>query len=169
MTTYTNFVPSTVQAFQFQATLDGQVYTVILTWNLFGARFYVNVYDPGGDLVCCRALVGSPTGLAIENLSWADGTVTAMTSVPHGYIIGTVVALTIAGCSPDAFNGIVDAAITGPDTFTYDVMTDPGAASAFGTATYNINLVGGLQDINGDTFSSTIVYREQSQQFEVSP
>lgn len=54
------FVPSATSPFQFQATLDGATYNVVVTWNVFGQRYYVNVYDQGGALVICMAMVGSP-------------------------------------------------------------------------------------------------------------
>lgn len=55
-----DFVPTTNATFTFQPTLDGQVYNVIVTWNLFGQRFYVNIYELGGALVVSLPLIGSP-------------------------------------------------------------------------------------------------------------
>lgn len=60
MTTVTPFVPSLLAPFQFQPTLDGQVYTVIVTWNLAGQRYYVNVYTLQGVLIASLPLIGSP-------------------------------------------------------------------------------------------------------------
>ena len=163
MTTYTNFAPTLQSPFQFGPTLDGEVCTVIITWNLFGARYYINIYAPDGTLVVSTALVGSPTGVALQNLAWANGQVTATAASPHGYKVGRTVELTISGAAPDAYNGLVKALITGPATFTYPVASDPGAATAFGAVAYNINLVGGYFE------TSTLVYRAQSNQFEVAP
>lgn len=162
MTTYTNFVPSTVAPFEFQPVLDGQTYRVVVTWLLFGARFYINVFALDGTLVVSRALVGSPSGIALQALSWAGGLVTATASAPHGYRIGSIVELTISGAAPDAYNGQVQAYIVSPVAFTYPLASDPGMASVFGAASYNLNLVGGY-------FSSTLVYRAATQQFEVNP
>jgi hypothetical protein len=171
VTTFTDFVPSTVAPFSFSPTLDGQTYNVTVTWLLFGKRFYINVYALDGSLVCSRPMVGSPTGIALENLMWNEltGLVTAVASAPHGYKIGTVVGLTVAGAAPTAYNGLVDALITGPDTFTYPLAANPGAATAFGTASYNVNLIGGMSNSSGNPFASTLVFRQQSQQLEVSP
>ena len=163
MTTVTNFAPTVRAPFQFQATLDGVIYTVIVTWNLFGRRWYVNVYAPDGSLALSTALVGSPTGVTLQSLSWAAGKVTAVAVVPHGYKVGTTVQLTISGASPDAYNGKVQAFITGAATFTYPVAADPGPATQFGAASYNIDLVGGHFD------TSTMVFRQAANQFEVSP
>lgn len=163
MTTFFNFVPSSVAPFSFSPTLDGQVHKVVVTWALFGARYYINVYALNGTLVLARSLVGSPTGVAIQSLAWALGKVTARTSAAHGYKFGTIVGITVSGALPAAYNGLVRATITGPDTFTYPVPTNPGAATAFGNASYDINLVGGY------FANSSMVFRQANQQFEVSP
>lgn len=60
------FTPSATAAFQFQPTLDDNVYTCVVTWNLFGQRYYLNVYQDDGTLVTCRAMVGSPPGFDIN-------------------------------------------------------------------------------------------------------
>jgi len=88
MTAY-DFQPSSSAPFQFQPTLDGSVYTVVVKWSLAGQRYYAEVSALDGTLIATVAVVGSPLG-------------------------------------------------------------------------YDINLVGGY-------FASSIVFREASQQFEVSP
>ncbi len=65
-TTYIQFTPSSTSNFQFQATFDGTVYTIIVTWNLFGQRYYVNVYTTTGTLVFCLPMIGSPNGYDIS-------------------------------------------------------------------------------------------------------
>ena len=60
MTTLIQFSPSVVQNFSFQATLDGQQYSVVITWGLFGQRWYFNVYTLQGALVVEKGLRGSP-------------------------------------------------------------------------------------------------------------
>lgn len=54
------FNPSATANFQFQPTLDGKVYNVIITWNLGGARYYVNIYTLQGARVLTIPLIGSP-------------------------------------------------------------------------------------------------------------
>ncbi len=54
------FTPSGAAPFEFQPTLDGLQYTVVVTWNVFGRRYYVNVYQLDGTLVLATACVGSP-------------------------------------------------------------------------------------------------------------
>lgn len=75
MTTYTAFTPTASAPFQFQPTFDGAVYTVIVTWNLFGQRYYVNVYTLSGTLVYSLPMIGSPPGYDISlNAGYFDST-----------------------------------------------------------------------------------------------
>lgn len=162
MTQYFNFVPSTSVAPQFQPTLDDQVYNAIMTWNLDGQRYYINLYQLDGTLVFCLPLVGSESGTNIVSLTWNQGVVTATTETPHGYAFGATMDLTISGATPDGYNGLVSAFVTGASTFTYLLPAFPGAATIAGRADFNINLAAGY-------FSSTLVFRQASQQFEVNP
>lgn len=66
MTTLTQFTPSVSQNFTFQPTLDGQVYNIIVTWSLFGQRWYVNCYNLSGNLVFARPLRSSPNNADIN-------------------------------------------------------------------------------------------------------
>lgn len=54
------FNPSPAANFQFQCTLDGKPYNVICTFNAYGQRYYLNVYDLTGNLVLARPIIGSP-------------------------------------------------------------------------------------------------------------
>lgn len=163
MTTFYDFAPSSSGPFRFSPTLDGVPYNVVVTWNVFGQRYYINVYTTGGDLVASLPIIGSPSGVALSELTWASGTALAMTGAPHGYKIGASIYLTVSGAAPDAFNGVVEALITGPNTFSYPLAGDPGNATVLGAVSYDINLVGGY-------FSeSTMIFRDGSNQFEVSP
>ena len=66
MTTYIPFAPSSTSNFRFQPTLDGQQYTAIITWNLFGQRYYLNLYTTQNVLVLCVPLIGSPDNYSIS-------------------------------------------------------------------------------------------------------
>jgi hypothetical protein len=68
MTTYTDFTPTTQAPFQFQAFLDGASYNVIVTWNFYGQRWYVNVYDPNDsvDPIFTLPRIGSPPAYDIS-------------------------------------------------------------------------------------------------------
>jgi hypothetical protein len=207
MTTVVPFVPSTTAAFSFGLTLDGDPYNAVVTWSLFGQRFYLNLTASDGTQILTTALIGSPSPLQLIALAWSDdGLVTAQTGtivkvnvpgtgpgqitagtagtgmipdsdveleitagVAHGLRIGSVVSLVVSGVLPDAYNGAVAALITSPVAFTYQLASDPGSATAFGRASYDFNLIGGVPDVDGNFFTSTLVFRQQAQQFEISP
>lgn len=162
MTTRFDFVPSNVAPFQFQPTLDGVVHTCVITWNLFGRRYYLSCYQLDGTRVFSRAMVGSPSGFVIEELDWEAGVAIAKTVDGHGFVPGSTVRLTIDGANPAAYNGIVDALAVDADTLTWSLPTNPGPTVVPGSAFVNIDLAGGY-------FTSSLVYREPNRQFEVSP
>lgn len=168
MTTFTFRQPAG-SPFSFQPTLDGQVYNATVPWLVFGARYYLSLTAIDGTPILYTAIAGSPTGLDLQALGWSAGRVQATTLAPHGYRLGRLVALTVSGCAPDTFNGLVQALITGPTTFTYALAADPGPATVLGRASYNVNLVGGVPNAAGVAFTSTLVFRQANQQFEVSP
>ena len=60
MTTTVAFTPSLTAAFQFDATLDGELYNIVVTWNFYAQRYYINIYDSSNQLVVCKSMVGSP-------------------------------------------------------------------------------------------------------------
>lgn len=60
MATFVAFAPTPQAPFEFQATLDGSVYTVVVTWNIFGRRYYVNVYALDQTLIVALPMIGSP-------------------------------------------------------------------------------------------------------------
>lgn len=159
------FTPSqtAVPPFQFQPILGGVTYNATTTWNIFGQRWYLNIFALNGTLLMSRAIVGSPDGIALQGITFDVDEAEAVMESPHGFQIGTQVALTISGCSPDGYNGNVLAAVNGPSSFTYPLAADPGQATALGNATYNINLAGGYFP------GSLLVFRESAQQFEVTP
>ena len=169
MTTYFQFAPSQSSQYQFSPTLDGAVYNARVPSLLFGNRYYLDLKAANGAQIWYGAIVGSPTGVQIESLSWSNGVVTATTSAPHGYKIATSVSLVIAGCAPDAYNGVVQALSTGTDTFSYPLTADPGQATVFGSAGQEFSLIGGVPNVNGVTFTSRLIFRTETQQFEVSP
>ena len=71
--------------------------------------------------------------LAIESLAWAANTVTVTTVDPHGLENGDQLQVVLAGNAPTGYNGTYTATVTGTDTLTYSLPTDPGTATAEGT------------------------------------
>lgn len=66
--TYIQFVPSASWPFHFQVMLDGTQYNVSVTWNIFGLRYYINLYTVQGELLLAAPMVGSPEGYSIDLL-----------------------------------------------------------------------------------------------------
>lgn len=162
MTTFFDFVPSNVAPFEFQPTLDGATYTCVVTWNVFGRRYYVSCYALDGTRIFTLPLLGSPGGLTIEELTWSDGVAKAVLPVGHKYVPGSTIALTIAGAVPDAYNGKRNVLITDDVSFSFALAANPGPTVNAGTASRELNIAGGY-------FTSTLVYRTANNQFEVSP
>lgn len=61
-----NFAPTNAAPFQFQPQLDGAIYNAIITWNVFGQRYYLNLYDLNNVRIVTIAVVGSPLGSDIN-------------------------------------------------------------------------------------------------------
>ena len=69
------------------------------------------------------------------SLAWASGTVTGTTATPHGWTNGDQIKVTIAGAAPSGFNGVFLATVTGANTYTYPLASNPGAETSPGTVT----------------------------------
>ena len=163
MTTYYDFTPTAQAPFQFQPTLDGQTYSIFVTWNLYGQRYYVNVYDLSGNLIVALPVIGSPSSKSIGGSSWSDGRVTIGTITPHFFKIGATLNLTVAGMEPILYNGIFSMLVTSANELTYSLASDPGAPTTLGSVGADINLLGGYFN------TSTLVFRAPTNQFEVTP
>jgi hypothetical protein len=164
MTVFYDFTQNTQAPFQFQPTFDGQVYNVILTWNLFGQRYYFNIFDLSGNFVVALPVIASPVALNVQDIEWGSphsGSVKITTINPHGRKIGNVALLTVSGMSPDAYNGTYLMNVSGPNTLIYNLAQNPGQATALGTVGHNINLLAGY-------FTTTMIFRDGTSQFEVN-
>lgn len=62
MTTYIQFTPSSTSnpPFQFTATMSGVDYTVNVSWNVFGQRWYLDIYDLDGTRLRTQPMIASP-------------------------------------------------------------------------------------------------------------
>lgn len=65
------------------------------------------------------------------NAVWASGVVTVTTASAHGFVTGAYVNL--SGFTPSGYNGTYLVTVTGADTFTYQLATNPGAQTVAGT------------------------------------
>lgn len=163
MTTIVPFTPSSQTAFTFQATLDSNLYNMIVPWNLFGQRYYLSCYDLTNNLIFSLPLIGSTDAINIESASWVNNTVTITASQPHKLKVGSVVNLTIYNMNPSSFNGTFMCYIINSTQFSYTVVGYPGSVSSLGSFYYGINIASGYFN------TSSIIYRTSSQQFEISP
>lgn len=69
----------------------------------------------------------------IESLAWASNTVTVTLAEAHGLENGDQLQVVLAGNSPAGYNGTFAGTVTGADTITYPLATDPGTDTAQGT------------------------------------
>lgn len=60
------FAPSALANFETQVTLDGNLYTLICTFNAYGQRYYFSLYDLNQSLVLSRPIVASPDDFDID-------------------------------------------------------------------------------------------------------
>ncbi|MDE2105059.1 MAG: hypothetical protein KGL39_47915, partial [Patescibacteria group bacterium] len=70
---------------------------------------------------------------ALASLAWSNGVVTATTSAAHGFATNLHIPMVIAGASPTGYNGTFTATVTGTDTFTYPLLSNPGSETTAGT------------------------------------
>lgn len=80
------------------------------------------------------ALLGA--ALSLTSLTWSAGivTATAAAAIP-GLTTNDTFITTIAGATPSGYNGTYLATVTGANTFTFALTTDPGVESVAGTYT----------------------------------
>jgi len=157
------FVITIGRNFTFNPIMDGLAYQATITWNVFRQGWYFNLYNLNGNLIVSTALVSSDDQHAIESITWDNGVVTVTTALPHFMNLGIVANLNISGNSPDGFNGVFACNVTGPDTFTYLLDTNPGQQVVIG-------YFGSIVDLtHGHFTTSTLTYYANSTQFVSSP
>lgn len=98
-----------------------------------GTTLTTNAKQYCATLAQVTAILAAPLPLA--SLSWAAGTVTATTAAAIGLATGETFTVVIAGAAPAGFNGTYVATVTGAETFTYAIASNPGTETAPGTYT----------------------------------
>jgi hypothetical protein len=73
--------------------------------------------------------------VAITSITWLSEVATVTTTTAHGWTDAVPVSVTIAGATPNGYNGTFSATPTGADTFTYPLTVNPGGSASAGTAT----------------------------------
>jgi hypothetical protein len=96
-----------------------------------------------------QGVLAQPMGLT--SLAWSTGTVTATTSAPHGWTNGLVTPITIAGAAPAGYNGSFQGTVTGVNTVTYPLVSNPGTETTPGTIT--LGAASELQQMNTTFFA----------------
>lgn len=89
-------------------------------------------------LTAAADLAGILTGAkTLTALTYNSGTntVTGTVAGGHGFAVGDVVEVTVAGCTPSGYNGTFLATIDNSTTFTYEMLTSLAAATVLGTVT----------------------------------
>lgn len=159
MTTLIPFTPTATQAFTFSPVLDGTTYNAIVTWALWGQRWYLNLYSSAGPLVVAIPLIESVDPVA-ATLTTTRGLYTAQIAPfteeePNiGWSVSSVNVSSGTILADVSFqSGIVR--LSNPPLVT---AADP--AATFDKA---FNLIAGYG------FTSTMVFRGSSQTFEINP
>lgn len=98
-----------------------------------GTTLSSGTYQYCGTLADVEALLH--TSAALTSLEWNTGTVTATATAAIGLTSGQTFLTTISGAVPTAYNGTYLATVTGSDTFTYAITSDPGTETSPGTYT----------------------------------
>jgi hypothetical protein len=73
------------------------------------------------------------TRYAISGIAWASSIATVTTSTPHGFQSVGTVNVNISGCAPSGYNGTYAITVTGANTFTYSLASNPGTLTAGGS------------------------------------
>jgi hypothetical protein len=169
MTTLTKFSPGLTAnpPFQFSATLDGNQYTISVTWNFAAQRYYIQITDQFGNTIVTRPMIGSPALQPLLSLEWQSGIATAMTASIIGLRIGALANITVTSTDD---NGIVStqvfpSTVISHTSFTYPLVASPWVANYCPRASWSIdeNLAGGFFQ------TSLLFFRQSTQNFETTP
>jgi len=138
---------------------------------------HINISTAGGHfLVACNgadatmvydgtswfSIAPTSTAQTINSITYVTTTATLTTAIAHGLLTGNKV--TIAGASPAAYNGTYTITVTGANTFTYTMASNPGAnATTVGTYTvlYAITGVNSNKFIQVNLFKNRLFFTEK--------
>lgn len=67
------------------------------------------------------------------SLAWASDLVTITTAAPHDWTTADVIKITVAGAVPAGYNGVYTGTVTGANTITFPLTTNPGTETTPGT------------------------------------
>lgn len=107
---------------------------------------YIEYFQDGRETDCC--ILGAVTESAVTAISWAAGVVT-VTQAAHGYSTGDKIRL--SGFTPSGYNGEYTITVTGANSYTYALATNPGASTVLGTAAKATTAWSGLSHLETKT------------------
>lgn len=87
------------------------------------------------------ALLSGPSSLAtyylstapITSMTWSGGVVTVTTTNPHGFTVNDTLWIVISGVAPSSYNGTFLCTVTGANSFTYVLISNPGSVTTEGS------------------------------------
>jgi hypothetical protein len=138
---------------------------------------HINISTGGGHfLVACNgadatmvydgtswfSIAPTSTAQTINSITYVTTTATLTTAIAHGLLTGNKV--TISGASPAAYNGTYTITVTGANTFTYTMASNPGGnASTVGTyaVLYAITGVNSNKFVNVNLFKNRLFFTEK--------
>jgi hypothetical protein len=172
MTTIIPFLPSNIMTPEFRARLDGNDYTIRITWNISAQRYYINVYAQDGTWVITVPLISTPPARNVANASYDPflNSVIIELVPPDQWPVpatgpttkpGTMIDYTLEGFQPNTYNGRFRSLHVNNTMFTFSMPQDPGPLVILGRVSRLLNMV--------DTVftTSTMVYRNGA--FEINP
>lgn len=161
MSTTVQFTPNTSSAFRFQPVIAGKQYTAVITWNIAGERYYLNLFDTSGNLVLTTAVVSSGPRVS-ATMTWVDtgvgGVATATTAAPHNVPVGRLAQVHISQTN-SAYDGNWRVLATGPNTLTFAIGNPNQSQPLPGQLSFDLNLVAPLG-------AGWLIFRYDVQQFE---
>lgn len=146
MSTTIQFTPSTAGPFQFKPTIANTLYTAFVTQNLFGGRYYLNLFDQSGALVLSRPL--SSTGPKLQaTLTWEDtgigGLATITTASAHNVPVGQLANVYVSQTGA-SFNGLWQVLSVSEIELTYALPNPNFVQPLPGSVSFPVNLVATL-------------------------
>ena len=138
---------------------------------------HINISTGGGKfMVACNgtdatmvydgtswfSIAPTATAQTISSITNSTTTATLTTSIAHGLLTGNKV--TISGATPSAYNGTYQITVTGNNTFTYTMATNPGgSASVVGSYTvlHAITGVNSNKFVNVNLFKNRLYFTEK--------
>lgn len=174
MTIIIPFIPSNIITPTIPMNLDGENYTITVTWNVSAQRYYIDIYDQNKIWIITVPLVSSPPARNIQKAIYDPFLNSVMirmvdpalwpVPVSHAGLVtppGTIIDYTLLGFSPDTYNGKFRCLHLDTITFTFPMPTDPGPVGILGTVNRMLDMIEPVFNI------SSLVYRNGA--FEINP